>query len=199
MDSVASQIESLVRLLRTDANAVGALAALASAAVALLSLVVSVIALAASLGGMHVQRRHNRLSVRPIPEVTLADYEDSLRIKLWNNGSGPLIVKRIRVTDGKNEKEALIDWMPALTSNRPWNHFTHAIRDRALLPGKDIGLLDLTRYEGEADFTSHCEPVRRALEVLTVIVEFTDAYSTKVPEYRKSLKWFGRRWAQEST
>lgn len=185
-------MDALISLLKADANAANAFGALASAAAAFLALFVSCVSVWISVSSARSQRRHNELSVRPLAEVTVADYENSLRVKLRNNGSGPMIVLAVTVSDGSNAHESLIEWMPTLPKQRPWNTFTHALHRRTLQAGAEITLLELTEYENEANFSVCRKKVRAALAPLTVNVEYTDIYETVMRPCQKSLSWFGR-------
>lgn len=179
-------------LLKSDANAANAFGAIASAVAAFLALFLSVISVWISVWSARTQRKHNLLSVRPLAEVTVADYENSLRVKLRNNGTGPMIILSITVSDDSNAKDCLIDWMPDLPGGRPWNTFTHALRHRTLQPGAEIILLELTEYEGERNFPKCRDLTRKALASLTVDVEYTDIYESVLRPCRKPLSWFGR-------
>jgi hypothetical protein len=149
-------------------------------------------ALAVSGIALRSQRRHDVMSVRPIPEVTVADYEDSLRIKLRNNGVGPMVIRAVMVTRDGAIKGSVIEWMPSLPGGRPWNHFATDLLGRTLRPDGAIPLLELTQGDGEAGFAACRDLVRRALRGLVVEVEFSDVYETTFPRYSKSLEWFGR-------
>jgi len=175
----------LINLLKTDPNLANAVAAVASCFTALLALIVSVWAL-------WLQRRHNRLSVRPMPEVTVADYENSLRVKLRNNGVGPMIVHSMRVSKGVEIKDSVIEWMPLLPRNRPWTHFSLALENRTLQQDGSITLLELTEGQAEESFFQCRDIVRKELSKLEVEVIYTDVYQSKLPNYKKSLAWFGR-------
>ncbi|WP_157008342.1 hypothetical protein [Xenophilus azovorans] len=185
-------MDKLIALLQSDSNAANAFGALASAAAAALALLVSCVSVWISVWAVRSQRRHNELSVRPLAEVTVADYENSLRVKLRNNGAGPMIVLAVTVSDGHNAQEAVIDWMPALPGNRAWNNFSHALRRRTLQAGAEIILLELTEGEDEKGFEACRDQVRAALAPLTVNVEYTDIYETVMQPCRKPLSWFGR-------
>lgn len=188
-------MDALIALLKSDANAANAFGALASAAAAFLALVVSGISVWISIWAAQSQRKHNELSVRPLAEVTVADYEDSLRVKLRNHGIGPMIVTAITVSDGRDARPTLLEWMPDLPDSRPWSNFTDEVRDRTLAPGSEMILLELTEYEGEEGFHECRDAVRAALAPLTVNVEYTNIYNTIMPPRRKSLSWFGRHYA----
>jgi hypothetical protein len=142
--------------------------------------------------GLRAQRQHDILSVRPLPEVTVADYEDSLRIKIRNNGVAPLLVARIGVKRNDGEKESIIAWMPPLPDGRPWTHFSTDLADRSLPPNGALPLLELTQFEGERNFADCRDLVRQTLRDLTVEVRYSDIYGTVFPPYSKSLKWFAR-------
>jgi hypothetical protein len=178
---------ALWRWLTTKPDVANALAAIFSAVTALIALFVSVF-------GLWTQRRHDILSARPIPEVTVADYEDSLRIKLRNNGVGPLIVRTVTVRrSGVTEtKGSVIGWMPPLPNHRRWTHFAKDLADRSLPPDGALPLLELTQVKGEDEFATCRDRVRRELQSLTVEVTYSDVYATVFPQYSKSLEWFGR-------
>ena len=185
-------MDALIALLKSDANAANAFGALASAAAALLALLVSAVSVGISVWAVRSERRHNALSVRPLAEITVADYEASLRVKLRNHGTGPMIITAVIVSDGSSTRPTILDWMPDLPNERPWANFTGEIRDRALAPGSEIVLLELTEYEDEIGFAECRNIVRAALAPLTVNVEYTNIYNTIMPLRRKELSWFGR-------
>lgn len=185
-------MDALIHLLKSDANAVNAFGALASAAAAFLALFVSCASVWISISTARTQRRHNELSVRPLAEITVADYENSLRVKLRNNGSGPMIVLAVTVSDGSTTHESLIEWMPTLPQGRPWNTFTHTLHRRTLQAGAEIILLELTELKNEANFSVCRDRVRAALAPLEVNVEYTDIYDSVMKPCQKPLSWFGR-------
>lgn len=178
-------MQVLFDLLRQEKDFANAIAAVASALTALIALFVS-------LWALHIQRRHNILSIRPIPEITVADYENSLRVKLRNNGSGPMIVESLEVFNGSEVKGSVIEWMPTLPRNRPWNHFSMALERRTIQPDGVVTLLELTEAEGEPMFAKCRDLTRVELSKLRVVVHYTDIYESNLPPYNKSLTWFGR-------
>ena len=183
---------ALIAFLKSDANAANAFGALASAAAAFLALFVSAVSVCISIWAVRSERRHNELSVRPLAEITVADYENSLRVKLCNHGIGPMIVTNLTVSDGRTSKPTLIAWMPVLPNCRHWTNFTGQISDRTLTPGGELILLELTEAEGELDFASSRDLARCVLATLSVNVDYTNIYNTVMPARRKSLSWFGR-------
>lgn len=185
-------MDELIHLLKTNDGAANAFGALASAAAALLALVVSVISVVISVLTSRAQQAHNALSVRPLAEVTVGDYENSVRVKLLNNGTGPMILKAITVSDGSSAKLSLIDWMPSLPGDRSWTNFAANFHSRTLAAGAVLTLLELTESEDEEDFEQCRDLTRDALAPLTVNVEYTDIYGRTMPPVRKGMDWFAR-------
>ncbi|NHR06798.1 hypothetical protein HA052_16540 [Chromobacterium haemolyticum] len=188
-------MEALIDLLKTDPNAANTFGALASAAVAFFALLLSIISVGISVWAIHSERKHNTLSVRPLAEITVADYEDCLRVKLRNHGIGPMLITAVSVCDNKSCKPSLVEWMPQLPRDHPWTNFASNTAGRALPPGGEIILLELVEHEGESGFASCRKLIREALATLTVHVEYTDIYNTLMPEHSKPLSWFGRHTA----
>ncbi|MFT5726213.1 MAG: hypothetical protein ACI8PB_000331 [Desulforhopalus sp.] len=161
--------------------------------IAAFAFLVSVISLYVSVRSMKIQRRHNVLSVRPLPEVTVASYENSLRVRIRNNGNGPLIIKSFIAKKGGIEKPSVIEWMEKLQNNRLWTHFATDINNRSVLPGKHIPLLELTELDGEVAFAENRDLCRSWLEDIECFVEYSDVYESKFPLYKKKLDWFKSR------
>jgi hypothetical protein len=185
-------MNELIALLQRDANAANAFGALASAVAAFLALIFSVVAIWISMRNARAQERHNELTVRPLAEVTVADFEDSVRVKLLNNGTGPMILKAITVSDGKDALSNLIDWMPDLPHGRAWTNFSKNFASRTLAAGSELVLVELTEMEDEVGFARCRDVVREALSPLTVNVEYMDIYNNTMKPVRKPLDWFGR-------
>jgi hypothetical protein len=178
-------MEAALKYLIDHPDLANALATVFSAFTALIALVVSVWAL-------WVQRSHNKISVRPMPEVTLGDYENSISVKLSNNGVGPLVVNRVLVRNGTEERESIIDWMPALPNARPWTNFAIVEPGRTVKTNGLVPLVELTQEQGEVGFAAIRDSARAALSRLTVTVEYTDVYGSTFSPCTRSLDWFGR-------
>lgn len=151
------------------------------------------------------QRQHNVLTVKPIPEITLYDGEDSLRVKLRNHGVGPLLVRHLTVSNGMEDKEKLLDWMKPLPEGLTWTNFANSIKDRTVPPGEEIVLLELT---DESDDNNLVDPAifgrarrntRLCLSNLTVKVKYTDIYGSKFDTHSQELNWFGRHFSDVSS
>jgi hypothetical protein len=128
------------------------------------------------------QRKHNQLSVRPLLNITFGNYETNLFVSLVNNGTGPLILKSIKVIGAADPAKPLIDAMPDLPPDdlvalRYFASDPNGLSIRA--DGGEIILLRL-RYIGEKEFQNRFntprDKIRTALGPLTLRVEYTDIY-----------------------
>lgn len=176
----------------SDCNAVIAFSALTSAVAAILGLVVSCCAVWVSISAIRSQRKHNKLSVRPLAGITFGDYEDELHVNLRNNGTGPMIILAVSVTDGMKEHGSLIEWMPTLPAHCPWSDFSQNLCRSSISPGSDIVLLQLAEHDGDLDFPECRDRVRQVLASLEIKIEYTDIYDTALAPYTRDLSWFGR-------
>jgi len=187
-----SELYELIVQNRESANVVAAVASSFAAGMAFL---ISCIALLVSVATLRHQKKHDELSLRPLPEITVADYETKLRITLRNNGAGPMIVTRLVAGDGSEVRNQILAWMPDLPDELSWSDFAGSVDGRGISPTNSIVLLELTGDDQDPDFAAVKDSVRAALQHLTVKVEYTDVYNNELPPYRKSLDWFGRHLA----
>jgi hypothetical protein len=160
--------------------------------VALAALSVAVLALIVALCGLSSQRRHHVRSIKPLPIVNISDFEDSLKVEIENNGAGPLIVKSIRVTHGKETKPSLIAWMPPLPPGMVWTSAIGNIAGRSVAPGAKLSLIELNWDEAEgeiafADFALIRDACRMILRELEISVSHTDVYGTRMGPYERTL------------
>ncbi|OGT83126.1 MAG: hypothetical protein A3G96_03385 [Gammaproteobacteria bacterium RIFCSPLOWO2_12_FULL_52_10] len=188
----------LLAYLAKDANLTNALATVTSAIIALAALTISMVSLYVSHATLKIQRRHNVLSVKPIPMVSVADYEDRLTVKILNNGSGPLIIKDVQVKKESQVRESLVDWMPSLPDGMYWATFAGPVKNRSILPGNEIKLLELNGDHSEKKFKEVRDNCRAALCQLTVVLEYTDVYGSAFEFHEKQLSWFGRNLSASS-
>lgn len=181
----------LFELLEKNQNIASAVSAITSAAAAIFALLVSLYAVRVAIDSAKQQRIHNTLTVKPIPEITVTDYENSLSVKLRNHGSGPLLIKSFIATFHENSCQSLIDCMPDI-NGRHWTNFAGVINGRALLSGQEIILLELTADVKEVDFSLPRDLARLALSQTEIVVQYSDIYDSFFSPYKKSLSWFGR-------
>jgi hypothetical protein len=171
-----------------------AVAAVASAVMAAVAVFLSFVSLFVSHAALKHQRKHNQLTVRPLAYVTFGDYEDQLFVKVRNNGTGPMIVKSIKIVGAPNPSLPLIVAMPELLPNVNWTNFVEDCAGRSVPPGDELVLLDLSSESSLSNehFEVSRDKVREALGKLQVLVTYTDIYGTSLPSAKRSLDFFHR-------
>ena len=156
--------------------------------VATIALGVSFLSIIIGFYGLWLQRKHNRLSVRPIGVIYLGDYENRLSIKLKNAGMGTLIPQLIETSDNEgNKKDFPIDWMPP---GIIWADFRKSLP--AIKEGDSIVLLEYRLDPQNINSVKERENIRSILKNLTIKILYTDIYDNKQPIVCRSLDWFGR-------
>lgn len=155
------------------------------------STLIATIAIAISIWTGWIQRQHNKLSVRPLPEIQLRDMIGHISVKLINNGTGPLIVKKFTVIDCNNcAHKTLIDLMPPTSSG--WTFFVHIMDNRSIAPNGEIILLELNYDPNNSEEKNPATLTRATLRDLKINLIYQSVYGNTLPQYEKELKWFGR-------
>jgi hypothetical protein len=185
-------MSELYELIVQNRDSANVFAALASAFATGMAFLISCMSLWISVATLRHQKKHDALSLRPLPEITVADYETRLRVTLRNNGVGPMIVTRLVAGNGAEVRDQILAWMPDLPDELAWSNFSGSVDGRSISPDAAIVLLELTGNAEDPDFADVRDSVRAALCGLTVNVEYTDVYNNVLPPHRKSLEWFGR-------
>jgi hypothetical protein len=175
-----------------DPNRTGAIAALANLFVAVVALGTGAAALFVSWDSLRKQHKHNRLSVKPIPFIALADRDDEIRVKLVNYGSGPLIIREVAVFDKTKSLPTLIEWMPPKPASLEWSNLTSATAGRSILPSHEVFLLHLEGGRRDAVFVEFRSACRKQMKKLTVRCVYTDIYGQEFEPYERKLLLFGR-------
>src|SRR2546422_55178 len=67
--------------------------------IALGALVVSLVAVSVSVWSGLADRKHMKLSVRPVAAIPVADFENRLAVWVSNKGLGPMRIKKLTVAD----------------------------------------------------------------------------------------------------
>jgi hypothetical protein len=176
---------------------------------------VAVLAFVLALLTAWAQRKHNQLSVTPLVDVALGDYDKDLYVGLVNNGTGPALIKSITNIGAENPSAPLIDAMPELPRDdfHSLTYFSSDPDGRSIRAGGGaIRLLQL-RYIGEEAskkdeapekkkasknlFVRSRDKYRVALGPLTLHVVYTDIYKKQF-ETKRSLDHFRRRLPDQS-
>jgi hypothetical protein len=158
--------------------------------IATLAFFVSVVSILIGVFSLWIQRKHNRLSVRPIGIIARSDYENRLAIRVKNAGIGPMIVKSIENSNNKGTKKKYpLDWMP---SDIMWAGFRRDLKNQTIMAGDSTVLLEYKIDPQDEDSARQRDEIRSVLKNLTIRIVYTDVYGKEQPELVRSLDWFGR-------
>jgi hypothetical protein len=161
--------------------------------IALCALGTSLIALGFSIYFGWCTRDHNRRSVKPLPYVAPNDYENELSVRLWNYGSGPMILSNVICRHVKLGLSGhLIDLLPTPPDKLHFDEFVKVHSGRALPPGECLDLIQLTVKKDEVHAVDYRDKLRDFLGNVSVEAEYTDIYETSFPTYTRVLDWFHR-------
>jgi hypothetical protein len=162
---------------------------------AVLALVTSSVSIYVANKMLKDQRHHNRISVRPIANFSISDYENKLSVSIENRGTGPLIIDSFIAECEGQTKTSLIEWMPALPKGVFWSTFFQHLDGFAILPEKSINLLEFSPDMKNRTHSKCRDQIRKALSKITVKINYSDIYGMPMPLSERSLAWFGRHSA----
>lgn len=146
--------------------------------------------------GLINQEKHNALSVIPVPFIALADYEDLIRVKVRNDGIGPLLVEGIdfELYGKKNEYEELVQYLPQPPEEMNWSNFSSGFV-RSIRPGDELILIEIEIAEELNGAIAFRDQLRLILSKMTVTVRYSDVYGNAFTPDKRSLDFFARRLA----
>jgi len=171
--------------IKNNAELIIAITALCAVFISLLSILLTFISL-------YVQRKHNRKSVKPIANISISNYENLISVKIFNRGSGPLIIKEF-VSEYRNDiKNNLIDFMPDLPENVSWSTYFDKLNEFSILPSESINLLEFRPDLENNIETDYRDKIRKVLSEIKVTLKYSDIYDCLMPVNIKDLSWFGR-------
>lgn len=174
-----------------QANAIGTIT---SAAIAAFAFCVAVASVYYTHKGLKSQQKHNALSVLPVPFIALADYENLIRVKIRNDGLGPLFIEGIDIIDGEkvNEYDNLVSYLPQPPSSLAWSNFSSGYV-RSIRPGDDLVLIEIEIHTAEKPNVIYREILRKRLSALKISVRYTCAYGNAFAPIERDLAFFARR------
>ncbi|MET3125461.1 hypothetical protein ABID42_000549 [Arcicella rosea] len=138
---------------------------------------------------LYLQRVHNEKSLRPLGQIDFRDKERTLRVRISNNGIGPLIIEKIiYIKDGK--KFAVIS--DCLTLNpRSYAHLrTSESASTVIYPSSNLVIFETTFEADEPE--EDIDEARTQLSSLSLVVIGRDIYNNKIT-IKRDFEWFGTR------
>lgn len=157
--------------------------------IALSAVLVSVISLFVGVSTLSTQRRHNKLSLRPIAHFSKGDYDDLIFISLKNNGVGPLIIDEFSVVNRGGVFKRLIDSFGCLAVEVVWDGFADNIDGRVLAPGDEFVLVKVSFDSSQRDLRAL---IRSTLATTVLLLAYRSIYEEMQPPITFRLEWFAR-------
>ena len=152
------------------------------------SSITAVIALLFSFYGLYLQRKHNRLSVKPNANFIFGNYENDIYVKLRNTGLGPLVIVKNSITfEGKNYT-AIIETLDEKLLEIVYTDFCESIDSRTLPPGDEIFLIRYQTHDRKD--AKNIKLLRKHLSKLVFNIEYKDFYNKKYPVSCRDGTWF---------
>ncbi|MCA0906278.1 hypothetical protein LCM27_07705 [Ruegeria marisrubri] len=182
-------LELLWKLAADNPDTLAALAGFGASLTALIAIALTIYSLA-------IQRRHNRLSVRPIASIGYVDLQSEISVWVKNFGIGPMKIEEItaRCEESGDIKPTIIEHMLAKGIGGHWTHFSGNLEGRTMPTGGTWHLLKLKGDALDPDFCAKRDSVRRALLSLELRITYSDVYGKVIGTEVRNLAWFGRHY-----
>jgi hypothetical protein len=110
------------------------------------AVVIAVAAVVLSGITLYWQRRHDRLTAKPLGTFEYLNTATKIGVKLWNNGSGPLIIKSVEISGTDNKFHAWSkDFFKLLQGKFPRSKSKNIVRTElkgnAIIAGNSVTLI----------------------------------------------------------
>jgi hypothetical protein len=148
--------------------------------VSVCAIIIALASLGVAIWQGRVTRKHNILSVKPLPDILTSNFENRIAVTLENNGTGPLIIKKFRAYLGNESKSNIIDWMPNLPNGYYWSNWLKNFDECAIKPYDSKILLEFKLELEDKYKTEIRDNIRKALSKVSIEFEYTDIYDNNM-------------------
>ncbi len=124
--------------------------------------------------------KHNRLSVKPIPDLFASNFVNRITVSLENKGIGPYIIKSFRVIKGNEIKSNIIEWMPVLPDGIYYSNFLKDFEGTAVKPSESIILFEFILKSSDERQLVLLDTIRNILSEIGIEFDYTDIYERKM-------------------
>jgi hypothetical protein len=144
---------------------------------------VAFIALVTSVIALFIQRRHYRLSLKPIGFIKIGNYEDDIYVKIINFGTGPLIIEKLVIEYETQKYNTLISLVKDKIDISVYRDFVEKIDGRTIPSNGEIVLLRFQDQDSDLNTTN----LRSVLSKTIITIEYRDIYGKKMQPYKRDL------------
>lgn len=148
--------------------------------ISICAIIIALLSLVATIWNGIITRKHNRLSIKPFPDILISNYEDKIAVTLENKGTGPLIIKSFRAFVGNESKSNIIDWMPNLPEGNYWSDYLRDFENTTFKPFETKPLVEFSLDIRDAKQTQLRDKIRKALADVSIEFDYSDIYNTKM-------------------
>jgi hypothetical protein len=153
--------------------------------IAVCALLVSITSILIGYLSLKSQQKHNRLSVKPIGKISFITFEDSIEIRIRNDGTGPMLVSNIKVYENQsNIKNNLRDALPILQRKNSWTEINMGSQF-TIGAGEQKTLLRISADRKTREFRDYLSQALAALQKLTVELEYRDIYDQHIETLKR--------------
>lgn len=142
--------------------------------------IIAIVAILISIYSIYIQRRHNTLTYKPIPVVVKYNYTNHISVKIWNKGTGPLIIKSVNIDDSKN----LIDVLPKKVRRFKFVEYINDFRDRTISPNSNLNMIEFkirnNHKQEEASYAKALTLIKKQLDKKVIKIVYFDIYNNQM-------------------
>ena len=156
------------------------------------SLFVACIAIIFTIISLIIQRQHNRLSLRPIANIDLSNYENKIAVELINKGLGPLIIEKIIYRIGSDEKNNLVDIFDERGfKDIVWTDYRKYLEGATIPPNGIEVLIQYDKSKSQSRrFIRNRDKIKKILGKIYVEIHFKDIYGFSLKPATGNLFFF---------
>lgn len=153
--------------------------------IALCALLVSVASILIGYFPLELQHKHNRLSVRPIGKIRFITSNNSIRIEIRNDGTGPMLCSNVKVYDNElNIKSDFRSVIPILQEKNDWTKVSTSSQF-AIGAGDQKALLEISIDYVNPEFRDYYDQILISLKKITLELEYHDIYNEYIGTLRR--------------
>jgi len=139
-----------------------------------------------------------RLSIRPLVQISFGDYDDRLYVSIENHGLGPMIIENVSVVKaGVEVGGSLVYAKDFPFIERYVDDFVRDFGGRAVQHGGDALIFRAKGEISDPEFQDYLNQLRKYLSDVEFLVAFKDMYDVKQEPARRNGSWFARHFQQE--
>lgn len=149
-------------------------------------LIIALLAFGISIYSLLSQRKHNRLTFKPLAYILPVNYENKISVRILNQGTGPMIVTSFTARKEDKFVNNIIGLMPGLPRGMSYSTFLRKITERAIIPNEELNLFEFRANDRRR--SAQVWKIRQALHDIEINVTYENIYGDK-ETISKTLKF----------